>query len=191
MIDAPWTGGLSVFTRRLRARARSWSFACRGPIGVQRKRERERESSDATMQSQLCIEELHLPAVMHHRGHSDGNYVRRNVEIIVLINGESMELYIGGDGDVEAVCSLSGNGGCVAIDREQRLMTSEERCRSLVREISRSLNAGNEFSRDIDDLSLSRSLASFVFSLSISLLVVFVYEIYRNASYSSQAPQFR
>lgn len=89
-----------------------------------------------------------------------------------------MELYIGGDGDVEAVCSLSGNGRCVAIDREQRLMTSEERCRSLVREISRSLNAGNEFSRDIDDLSLSRSLASFVFSLSISLLVVFLYEIY-------------
>ena len=158
---------------------------------AEEERERERESSDATMQSQLCIEELHLPAVMHHRGHSDGNYVRRNVEIIVLINGESMELYIGGDGDVEAVCSLSGNGGCVAIDREQRLMTSEERCRSLVREISRSLNAGNEFSRDIDDLSLSRSLASFVFSLSISLLVVFVYEIYRNASYSSQAPQFR
>lgn len=54
----------------------------------------DRPGSDATVQSQLCTEELHLPAAMHHRDRPDGNYGRRNVEIIVLINRESIELYI-------------------------------------------------------------------------------------------------
>ena len=107
MIDAPWTveGGSCLLEGC--ARACTFMIVCMSGTDSrsQRQRERERERERERAWTQRCSRN-YAPrnctcprGDASSRGRSDGNYIRRNVEIIVLINGESIELYIGNDGD--------------------------------------------------------------------------------------------